>query len=139
MSFAIIAAVATGIGTVIGVKSQLDAAKAQQYELEAQADQERVASESRELQRRQQLNKALAANVVGQSMSGIAGEGTPQSIALESAKQVSISEGVESLSDKLRQAQLKRQARNVRSAGKLAAASTLLKGTAETAKMAGKI
>jgi len=135
MSWVITAAVATGIGTVVSVKGQLDTAKAQQYELEAQADQERVASESRELQRRQQLNKALAANVVGQSMSGIAGEGTPQSIALESAKQVSISEGVESLSDRLRQAQLKRQASNVRGAGKLAAASTLLKGAQTAAQM----
>ena len=135
MSYAIIAAVATGIGTAIGVKSQLDAAKAQEYQLEAQAEQERVSAESRELQRRQQLNKALAANVVGQSMSGIAGEGTPQSIALESAKQVSISEGVESLSDRLRQAQLKRQASNVRGAGKLAAASTLLKGAQTAAQM----
>jgi len=117
------AVVVTG---VISAKGQMDAAKAQQYELERQAEEEKISAEGRELQRRQQLNKVLAANVVGQATSGIAGEGTPSSIALESAKQASISEGIEGLSARLKQSQLRRQARNVAAQGKRQAASTLL-------------
>jgi hypothetical protein len=42
-------------------------------------------------------------------MSGITGEGTPASIALESAKQIGSSEGMINLSEKLKRAQLRRQ------------------------------
>jgi hypothetical protein len=51
-----------------------------------------MAAQSRELQRREELNRALASNVVGQAMSGISGEGTPASIALASAERASLSE-----------------------------------------------
>lgn len=135
MTFAITAAVLSGVATTVAVVGQVKSAKAQGEELLRQADQEKTAAESRELVRRQALNKALAANVVGQSMSGISGEGTPSSIALESAKQASISEGVIGLSDKLRQSQLKRQAKNTVQAGNIAAGSTLLSGAANTAKL----
>ena len=64
--------------------------------------------------------------MVGMGQSGLAGEGTPASIALASAKQVGISEGAISLTDKLRQAQLKRQGSVAAQTGKLQAASTLL-------------
>jgi len=132
MSFVITAVVVTGLVTA---KGQMDAAKAQEYELERQAEQEKISAEGRELQRRQQLNKVLAANVVGQATSGIAGEGTPESIALASAEQASISEGLEGLSSRLRQAQLQRQAKNVASQGKWQAASTLLKTGTKAAKL----
>lgn len=123
-------------GTVVGsAYLQKQQADAQAAELERQADQERIAAEGRELQRRQKLNKALAANVVMQSASGMRSEGTPESIALESAKQISLSEGMEQLSDRLRQAQLKRMAANTRTAGTMAAGSTLLKGGLQAATM----
>jgi hypothetical protein len=61
--------------------------------LNRQAEEEKIAAEGRELQRKQELNRVLAANNVSQSMSGITGEGTPASIALESAKQIGSSEG----------------------------------------------
>jgi hypothetical protein len=60
-----------------------------------------MAAQSRELQRREELNRALASNVVGQAMSGISGEGTPASIALASAERASLSEGTIGLSEKL--------------------------------------
>ena len=119
---------AAALGPAYG---QYAAGKQQQYEYERQADQEEMAAESRELERRQKLNKVLSANVVAQSMSGISGEGTPQSIALESAKQASLSEGITSLSNKLKVAQLRRQGKMAGKSGKLAAASTLL-NTAES-------
>lgn len=121
--------------TVLTVKGQIDSAKSQEIEFERQAEEEKISAEGRELQRRQKLNKVLAANIVGVSTSGISGEGTPASIALESAKQSSLSEGIEGLSTRLKQAQLKRQGKNVRAAGNIQAASTLLKGGFEASKL----
>ena len=132
MTWVIVSTLGTG---VIQAYGQREAAKAQEIELEQQAEQEKIAAESRELQRRQQLNKVLSANMVSQAMSGVEGEGTPSSIALESAKQASISEGIESLSDRLRQSQLKRQARNVMRAGNIQAASTLLSSATDAARI----
>lgn len=122
------ALIVAAAGAVVSADASIKSGKAQQYELERQAEEEKISAESRELQRRQKLNKALAANAVSQSMSGIKAEGTPSSIALESAKQIAISEGAEALSDRLRQSQLQRQGKNARSAGNAAAASTLLSG-----------
>ncbi len=119
-------------GTAIySAEQQKNAAKSQQFELERQADQEKLSAEAQEVERRQRLNKVLSANVVSQAMSGTTGEGTPQSLALESAKQSSASEGLNALSDRLRQAHLKRMGANVRQAGSTQATSTLLKGASQ--------
>ena len=123
------------VGTGIQVYGQLEAGKDQEAALKTQAEQERVAAESRELERQQKLNKALAANVVGMGMSGIKAEGTPASIALQSAKNVGLSEGMLNLSDRLAQAQLKRQAATTASASKIGAASTLLSGVTDIARL----
>jgi len=120
--FAILSAVSGGVSA----RASYISGRVQEDELKRQAEQEKVAAESRELQRRQELNRALAANMVSMGQSGIAGEGTPASIALSSAKQVGISEGAISVTDTLRQAQLRRQGANAAQAGKLQAASTLL-------------
>ena len=116
------------VGTTAQVYGQLEAGKDQEAALKTQAEEERVAAESRELERQQKLNKALAANAVGMGMSGIKAEGTPASIALQSAKNVSLSEGMLKLSDRLAQAQLRRQAATTASAAKIGAAGTLLSG-----------
>ena len=86
-----IAVTATSIG--VSARGQYVAGKTQEIELKRQAEEERMAAQSRELQRREELNRALASNVVGQAMSGISGEGTPASIALASAERASLSEG----------------------------------------------
>ena len=125
--FAILSAVSGGVSA----RASYVAGRVQEDELKRQAEQEKVAAQSRELQRRQELNRALAANVVGFGQMGIAGEGTPASIALESAKQAGISEGALSLTEKLRQAQLRRQASSAAQMGKLQAASTLLQTGAQ--------
>ena len=123
-----------GTGVVSG-RSQYVAGKTQEIELNRQAEEERIAAQSRELQRREELNRALAANVVGQSMSGISGEGTPASIALESAKKAGLSESTIGLSEKLKQAQLRRQGKSAKQAGYLQAASTLLKTAGQVASL----
>ena len=127
MSFAIVAAVATIAGTATSVYGTVQAGKAQQDAFREQAEQEKIAAEGRELQRKQELNKVLAANEVSASMSGVTGEGTPASIALSSAKQIGTSEGMIGLSEKLKRAQLRRQGDNARATANISATSTLLK------------
>jgi len=130
--FAILAA-ASGATTA---RAQYVAGKTQEIELKRQAEEERISAQSRELQRREELNRALAANVVGQAMSGIAGEGTPASIALASAERAGLSEATIDLSERLKQAALKRQAKSAKQAGYLQATSTLLKTGAQAAQLA---
>lgn len=130
----VITAVALGVFTA---DTQIKAGKAQGIQLEMQADQEKVAAQGRELARREQLNKVLSQSIAAQSQAGISGEGTPQSIALGSAKTASLSEGLESLSDKLRQAQLKRQAKGARQGGRMAGLSTLLSTGLTAAQLSG--
>lgn len=134
MSWLVTAIVATA--GAVSARGQYVAGKTQEVELNRQAEEERLAAQSRELQRREELNRALAANVVGQSMSGISGEGTPASIALASAEKASLSEGTIGLSEKLKQAQLRRQGKSAKQAGYLAATSTLLKTGVQTAQIA---
>jgi len=118
--------------TAVQVYGQIQSGKAQESMMKQQAEQERLAAESRELERQQKLNAALAANVVGMGVSGIKAEGTPASISLESAKQVGLSEGMIGLSERLEQAQLRRQGAAARKASQYAAASTLLSGAKDT-------
>lgn len=129
MSFAIVAGLMAA-STAVSVYGQIQGGKIQQKEFERQAEEEKIAAESRELQRKQELNKVLAANAVSASMSGVTGEGTPASIALSSAKQIGTSEGMINLSDKLKRAQLRRQGANARSTANIQATSTLLSGAA---------
>ena len=129
MTFAIVAGLMAA-STAVSVYGQVQGGKIQQKEFERQAEEEKIAAESRELQRKQELNKVLAANAVSASMSGVTGEGTPASIALSSAKQIGTSEGMINLSDKLKRAQLRRQGANARSTANIQATSTLLSGAA---------
>ena len=136
MSWVITAIAVTATAGAVSARGQYVAGKTQVIELKRQAEEERMAAQSRELQRREELNRALASNVVGQAMSGISGEGTPASIALASAERASLSEATIGLSEKLKQAQLRRQASSAKQAGYLAATSTLLKTGAQDAQLA---
>ena len=133
MSWVIVAVTTLAVGTGTSVYGQIQSGKAQQESLERQAEEEKIAAENRELQRKQELNRVLAANNVSASMSGITGEGTPASIALESAKQIGASEGMINLSDKLKRAQLRRQGAMARGTAGIQAASTLLSGASQVA------
>lgn len=133
MSWVITALAVTS--AAVSARASYVSGRVQEDELKRQAEQEKVAAQSRELQRRQELNRALAANVVGLGQMGIAGEGTPASIALASAEQAGISEGALSLTEKLRQAQLRRQGSAAGQIGALQSASTLLQGGAQIASL----
>jgi hypothetical protein len=130
MSFVIVAGVMVASATV-SAYGQVQAGKAQQEELERQAEEEKIAAQSRELQRREQLNAQLAANNAALAASGIATEGTPASVALESAKAISASEGMIGLSERLKQGQLRRQGKMARSTANIGATSTLLSSAAD--------
>jgi hypothetical protein len=135
MSWVIVAVTALAVGTTTSVYGQIQSGKAQQESFERQAEEEKIAAESRELERKQELNRVLAANNVSQSMSGITGEGTPASISLESAKQIGTSEGMINLSEKLKRAQLRRQGAMARSTANVNATSTLLQGISSMASL----
>ena len=135
MSWVITAIAITATAGAVSARSQYVAGKTQEIELNRQAEEERLAAQGRELQRREELNRALAANAVGQAMSGISGEGTPASLALSSAKKAGLSEATISLSDKLKQAALRRQGRSAKQAGYLQATSTLLQTGAQVASL----
>ncbi len=134
--FTILAIALTATGAATSAYGQVQAGKAQKVALKEQAKQEELAAESQELQRRQELNRALAANVAALSTAGISGEGTPASLALASAKQVGLSEATIDVSENLRQAALKRQAKQATQTAGLTAASTLLSGGAKAAQLA---
>ena len=136
MSWVITAIALTAAGTATSAYGQVQAGKAQEQQLKEQAKQEEFAAQSQELQRRQELNRALAANVAALSTAGISGEGTPASLALESAKQVGLSEATIDVSERLRRASLERQARAAKQAAYIGAASTLLSGGAKAAQLA---
>jgi len=135
MSWVITAIAVTATAGAVSARGQYVAGKTQQIEMERQAEEERISAQSRELQRREELNRALAANVVGQAMSGISGEGTPASLALASAEKAGLSEATIGLSEKLKQAQLRRQGRSAKQAGYLQATSTLLQTGARAAAL----
>tara|TARA_R110002020_G_scaffold28324_2_gene90524 strand:- start:97 stop:504 length:408 start_codon:yes stop_codon:yes gene_type:complete len=127
MAFPLIAALMLG-GTAVQAYGQIEAGKAQEQAIKAQAEQERLAAESRELERQQKLNAALAANTVAMGLSGKKAEGTDASIALESSKQVGLSESVMGLGERLAFAQKQREASAAVTGSQYAAASTLLSG-----------
>jgi hypothetical protein len=128
MIFTILAA----LGTAVGTYGQVQAGKAAEDAAKEQARQMKIQAESEELARREELNRQLAAQTAAMAASGIAAEGTPASIALEQAKSISQSEGMISLSDKLARAQTIREGKAAKQAAYFGAASTLLKGGAET-------
>ncbi len=131
--FAILAATSAAVGAY----GQVQAGKAQKEALKEQAKQEELSAQSQELARRQELNRALAANVAALSTAGISGEGTPASLALESAKQAGLSEMTIDLSERLRRASLQRQAKAATQQAGLAAVSTLIGGSIRAQQLMG--
>ena len=123
------------VSTAVQTYGQIQTGKAQEDALKEQARQEKIADEGRELERQQQLAKALAADAVSLAAGNLEMEGTPSSIALESTKNIGMSEGMIGMSDRLALAQRERQAKNARSTANLSAASTLLSGASSIAQM----
>ena len=127
MVFVVVAAAVTVIaGTATSVYGSIQAGKAAEDAAKEQARQEKIQAESEELARREELNRQLAAQAAAMAAGGIGMEGTPASIALESAKSISQSEGMISLSSKLARAQTIRSGQAAKAAGYTQGLSTLL-------------
>ena len=133
MSFAIVAAI-TAVSTVYTATQQVKAGKAQAEEMLRVQQEEELQAKAEELARREELNRTLAANQLAMATSGISGM-TPESIALESARQVSSSEAAIGLSKRLQSAQRARQAKNIAETAETQAVSTLLSGATDIYKM----
>tara|TARA_R110001632_G_scaffold172118_2_gene291366 strand:+ start:585 stop:998 length:414 start_codon:yes stop_codon:yes gene_type:complete len=130
MIFTILAAVSTAVGTYGAVQ----AGKSAENAAKEQARQEKIAAESRELARKEELGAQLAADIAAQAASGIGTEGTRASISLASAKSIGQSEGMISLSERLAQSQTIRGGKAAKAQAYGQAASTLLKGGKQTAE-----
>ena len=133
MSFAVIAAYAALAGTAVNIYGTVQAGKAAEDAAKEQARQEKIQAESEELARREELNRQLAAQNAAMAASGVATEGTPASIALDSAKTISQSEGMISLSGKLARAQTVRAGQAAKAGAYTKAVGTLLSTSASTA------
>jgi len=133
MSWVVVAV--TVVSTVYTAKTQREAGKQEKYDLERQAEKETLSSEGEEIKRRERLNKVLSANIRSASAAGISGEGSPQSVSLETARRASSSEASESLSDRLRQDMLRREGKMAQKTGKIQANSTLLTGAFNASKL----
>ena len=116
------------VGTLVTADAQKKAGQQQQFDIERQAETEKLSAEGEEIKRRERLNKVLSANVRSAAASGIKSEGSSQAVALDTAKNISSSEGAESLSQRIRQDMLKREGNAARQKGKTQATSTLLQG-----------
>lgn len=138
MTYLVVAAVATAASAGVQAYGQIQAGKAQEAELKRQAEERRIQAQGEELERQEALGRALAANAVAAGMSGIKMEGTPASIALETAETASLAGGMANLSARLEQAQLRRQAKSARVGSQYAAAGTLLQGASQVAQIKGK-
>ena len=140
MAFWIAAAVTASVAsTAVTAYGQIQAGKAQEAELKRQAEERRIQAQGEELERQEALGRALAANAVAAGMSGIQMEGTPASIALETAETASLAGGMANLSARLEQAQLRRQAKSARVGSQYAAAGTLLQGAGDVARIKGDL
>lgn len=118
--------------TAFTATQQIKAGKRQAEMLMVQKREEELQAKAEELARREELNATLAANQLALATSGISGM-TPESISLESARQVSSSESAIGLSSRLKSAQRERQAANAAATGRAQAAGTLLSGATSTA------
>lgn len=125
MSYVIAAIAITG--QVVSTFATVEAGKAAEEAAERRAEEERIAAQTEELKRREELNRVLASNILSQATSGIATEGTPASLALEQAKTIGESEGVLALSQRLRERNLLMEGRTARSMANLQAAGSLMK------------
>lgn len=125
MSFVIIGTV-MAVSTAAQMYGQIQTGKMQQNEYKKQAEEAELAAKNESLMRMEELNRNLAANNVSLAAGGIGIEGTPSSIAMESAKKIGSSEAMESLSSKLKIAAMKRAGKNARATANIEATSTLL-------------
>lgn len=126
MALLTIALISTAAAGVFGAMQQQEASKNQQEELLRRARDERVEAQGAELQRREQMNRILAAQAAEGSASGIGFEGSPTKIASADVTRADLANLGATATTAGRQRALQSQARQARQLGNLRSATTLL-------------
>lgn len=124
MAFVVVATIAS---TAVSVYGQVQAGKAADEAAQIAAREAELEAQTEALGRMQELKRNLAANQLSMAAGGVSG-GTPESIALESAKDIGASEQVIGLSSKLKQAAMIRQGKAQKATAYTGALSTAIKG-----------
>jgi hypothetical protein len=123
--------VATAGSTVMSVRASKKAQKAQGEELLRQQREEEVAAKGKELERRRQVNRVLAAQAAAGGASQIGFEGTPVQIATTDVKKADLSDLGAQATLSGRQQQTDMALRAARQLGRLQRATTILSGTSK--------
>ena len=130
--------VSAGVG-VQSSRQQKAEGKAQQANLNRQAEQEKIAAVDREGQRRRRLNQILGTTIAETGARGIAFEGSPQAAATADIKQAELAEAGAKVSDLSKISQLRRAGKAAKRAGKSQSRMTLLSTAAQTAGSAASL
>jgi len=125
------APVLTAVAGIFTAKQQREEGKAQEAELNRQAETEKLASVDREGQRRRRVNQILATSITETGARGVKFEGSPQAVAAGDITQIGLAEAGAKVSDLSRIAQIKRAGRGARIRGKIASTGTLLSTAAQ--------
>ena len=100
--------------------------KAEQADLNRQAELERLGAKDRSIERRRRLNTVLAGQIARTGAAGITFEGTPAAVAKGDVQQFELEEAGAKFSDLERISQLRRAGSAARRRGKQAKRTTLL-------------
>ena len=128
------APVLTAAAGIFQAGQEREEGKAQQAELNRQAEQEKIAAVDREGQRRRRINQILGTTIAQTGARGISFEGSPQAIAAAEIEQAGLAEAGAKVSELSRIAQLKRAGKAAKIRGKIASTGTLLTTAAQTAQ-----
>ena len=129
-----IAIASTVLSAGLGVNQALNEkaeGKAQEADLERQAEQEKIAAVDREGQRRRRLNQILGTTIAETGARGIKFEGSPEAVAKAEIGQAGLAEQGAKISDLSRISQLKRAGKTARIRGSNQATTTLLTTAAQ--------
>lgn len=131
MSFLVAAAVAVVVGQTVSTYATINAGKEADRAAKIRARELALQNKMDEADRRAEVNRLLARNINSQASDGILGEGTPASVSLSTAEDLSTSEAGASLVNRLTIAQVERQGAQAKKQGYLNATSSLLKAAPE--------
>ncbi len=139
MSFLVAAAVAVVAGQAVSTYATIQAGTEAEKAARVRARELKLQNKMDEADRRAEVNRLLARNINSQAAGGILGEGTPASVSLTTAEDLSTSEAGASLTARLQIAQVERQGAQAKKQGYLNATSSLLKAAPELASAAKTI
>ncbi len=131
--------VVTGVAGVRQAQAFEAQGKADQAELDRQAELERIGAKDRSIERRRRLNTVLAGQIARTGAAGITFEGTPAAVAKGDVLQFELEEAGAKFSELERISQLRRGGLAARRRGKQLKRATLLQTGAQVLGQSGQI